>query len=78
MADDDYVHATCHACEGAGCTYCDSRGWVEVRPPATACPHCEGDCCIYCGFTGWAGLRPKYEDEETAGVRRCDQSGCCD
>ena len=61
---DDYVRVTCHACEGAGCTYCDRRGWVEVRPPATACPTCEGDCCIYCGYTGWAGLRPKYDDPE--------------
>lgn len=77
MADEDYVHATCHACEGSGCTYCDCRGWVEIRPPATLCPSCEGDCCIYCGYTGWAGLRPKY-DGETAEVRRCDQPHRCD
>ncbi len=78
MADDDYVHVTCRACEGAGCTNCGRRGWVEVRPPATACPHCEGECCIYCGYTGWAGLRPKYDQVETAGAQRCDRSGCCD
>ena len=77
MTDDDYVHATCHACEGEGCTYCDSQGRVEVRPPATLCPRCGGDCCIYCGYTGWAGLRPKYNDE-TTGVRRCDTPGRCD
>ncbi len=62
MVDDDYVRVICQACEGEGCSYCDRRGRVEVRPPATPCPHCEGECCIYCGYTGWAGLRPKYDD----------------
>lgn len=78
MTDADYIRVTCHACEGAGCTNCGRRGWVEVRPPATACPHCRGECCIYCGYTGWAELRPKYDEERAGDIRRPDTSGCCD
>jgi len=66
MAEDDYVRVICRACDGEGCTYCDFKGLVEVRPPPALCRHCEGDCCIYCGYTGWSELRPKYPDQETA------------
>ena len=76
--DDDYVRVVCHACDGEGCSYCDSRGWAEVRAPADPCPHCGGECCIYCGYTGWAGLRPKYDGDGAARAPRCDGSGRCD
>lgn len=64
MAENEkkYQKVQCCHCEGAGCTYCEKRGYVLIRPPARCCPHCEGAGCIYCGFTGWADLKGKYEE----------------
>jgi DnaJ-class molecular chaperone len=57
MSEGDQLEpATCAHCEGAGCTYCDKRGFVLVNRPKQRCRHCEGDGCFYCGFTGWSGI----------------------
>jgi len=56
----EYDTVTCRHCDGAGCTYCNKTGVVEVEKPAKLCHHCGGDCCIYCGYTGWEHPRGKY------------------
>ncbi len=55
----EYARETCRHCEGAGCLYCNKKGWVLVLQPSRICPHCEGDCCIYCGYTGWENPLPE-------------------
>jgi len=52
----EYEKVICNHCEGEGCCFCDTLGYVFVEHPPRMCRHCNGIGCLYCGYTGWSNL----------------------